>query len=258
MEAIYTSKKNVYKCLKVTTLLLCIITVLIIHFIMRNLTKANVKSIDININVNVNVGDTDHDGNVSSGFRFAEYYSDHMVLQMGPQRANIWGYASSKHFGDNVHFTIISGRYKKDYITKVELRLLPVRAVWFVQLDPIYDEGPYYITVQLFGDIISINNVLFGDVWLCSGQSNMAYAIRKTTDSHVSIQQGKKYAKVRYFGIKNTPATMPQFSLKDTQIRARWVGGNDSQFSDKAGAFAAVCWFYGTKLFDKLQKPIGK
>ena len=56
------------------------------------------------------------------------------------------------------------------------------RPFWFFELDPISAGGPYNITVvSSQGCALTLKDVLFGDVWLCSGQSNMVFPLHEVT-----------------------------------------------------------------------------
>uniref|UniRef100_A0A8B9JLJ8 Sialate O-acetylesterase domain-containing protein n=1 Tax=Astyanax mexicanus TaxID=7994 RepID=A0A8B9JLJ8_ASTMX len=93
-------------------------------------------------------------------FRFASYYGDHMVLQKAPAGAVLWGYGSS---GAQVKF-LLSGPH----------------SIWRVTLEPVPAGGPYNLTAIQKGTSSSkilLTDLLFGDVWLCGGQSNMAFTL---------------------------------------------------------------------------------
>ena len=69
------------------------------------------------------------------------------------------------------------GGLQKTYSVIVKPGPEPGMGVWTVTLDPISAGGPYTITVYADdGATISINDALFGDVWVCSGQSNMQFS----------------------------------------------------------------------------------
>ena len=68
--------------------------------------------------------------------------------------------------------------------------------VWSIQLDPMAAGGPYTITVSLLPEesqTIQITDVLFGDVWLCSGQSNMEFIVPEVRQC-VNVQIDTKYS----------------------------------------------------------------
>ncbi|KAK1900536.1 Sialate O-acetylesterase [Dissostichus eleginoides] len=96
--------------------------------------------------------------------RFASYYKDHMVLQKSPERAVVWGYGSE---GSQVKFTL-SGQHQR----KISQATV-TNGTWRVSLDPVEAGGPYNVTVAVQNITAVLTDVLFGDVWLCGGQSNM-------------------------------------------------------------------------------------
>ena len=59
-------------------------------------------------------------------------------------------------------------------------------AVWSVQFDPVSNPGPYTIQAVLEQDKLTLTDVLFGDVWVCSGQSNMVFTINQVSPPNVS------------------------------------------------------------------------
>ncbi|XP_033740503.1 sialate O-acetylesterase-like [Pecten maximus] len=106
----------------------------------------------------------DNSNPIQKRFSFAAYYGDHMVLQKAPQRAVIWGYSPYVYEMINVSMD--------KQTTQV---LVDVHGLWRVTLDPVNEPGPYTITARSSVGEITLTDVLFGDVWLCSGQSNMQF-----------------------------------------------------------------------------------
>ena len=51
------------------------------------------------------------------------------------------------------------------------------KTIWSVQLDPQYPGGPYTLNATLLNRTIALSDIMFGDVWLCSGQSNMEFTV---------------------------------------------------------------------------------
>ncbi|CAF4337803.1 unnamed protein product, partial [Rotaria sordida] len=109
--------------------------------------------------------------------RFANYLQDHMVLQRAPQSAVIWG------FGEASKLTTLQINNKiYATISRAEPANNLGESIWSITLDPVSDEGPFDIQVTqpltngtLYN--ITLRNILFGDVWICSGQSNMQMAV---------------------------------------------------------------------------------
>ncbi len=127
--------------------------------------------------------------------RFANYIQEHMVLQRAPQRAIVWG------FGDPSTLTTLTMN-GKTYTTIS--RSEPVNAqnesIWSVTLDPVSDEGPFGIHVSqplANGTLvtITIHDVLFGDVWLCSGQSTMQMTLSQVFNGTEEIANAGNYPK---------------------------------------------------------------
>ena len=67
------------------------------------------------------------------------------------------------------------------------------RPIWKVYLDPIEAGGPYNITASSGDCQITLSDVLFGDVWFCSGQSNMAYFMNIVSSNPESAISEKMY-----------------------------------------------------------------
>ena len=93
-----------------------------------------------------------------------------MVLQAAPQQAIIWGYNTPDTVGQMVSLTILE--LKKTYTGVVGPDYK-----WSVKLDPVDADGPYTLLAESGGKKIGLQDVLFGDVWVCSGQSNMKFPI---------------------------------------------------------------------------------
>ncbi|XP_057295301.1 sialate O-acetylesterase-like [Hydractinia symbiolongicarpus] len=108
-------------------------------------------------------------------FRFANHYADHMVLQRSPQRAFLWGYSDTyTTISVSVKHTKTSER--QTYHTKTFKDSRGFIA-WEIALEPYKAGGPYDIICKsnVGGETIRLRDILFGDVWFCSGQSNMVF-----------------------------------------------------------------------------------
>ena len=105
---------------------------------------------------------------------FASYYDSHMVLQRAPQRAVVWGTATK--IGDKVTVAL-SGHGNQT--TKVIKNPEGSGGFWKATLPAISDKGPFSISVTSSEGTQSLDDVLFGDVWICSGQSNMDFPLRQ-------------------------------------------------------------------------------
>jgi sialate O-acetylesterase len=189
--------------------------------------------------------------------RFANYIQDHMVLQRAPQKAVIWG------FGDPSTLTTLRMN-DRFYITvsPSEPANELGESIWSVTLDPVSDEGPFDIHVSqplANGTLVTItlHGVLFGDVWICSGQSNMEMTVSLIFNATEEIANAGNYPKIRLFTAALVPSAAPVEELLG--ILLNWsvaspqtVGGPDWQY------MSAVCWLYGRMIHQALGgRPIG-
>ncbi|CAF1052728.1 unnamed protein product [Rotaria sordida] len=193
---------------------------------------------------------------VDGNFRFANYYQNHMVLQRAPQKAIVWGY------GDGQNVSIILKMNKKIYHTKSYLSSIHSsdESIWSVTLDAESEEGPFeLVATQTFlnGSRISIrlHDVLFGDVWLCSGQSNMAMAVQRIFNGSSEIENAGKYPKVRLFTASRQQSRKPEEELLD--IALNWSIASPKSVGSVYAS--AVCWLYGRMIHIGLddKRPIG-
>jgi sialate O-acetylesterase len=180
-----------------------------------------------------------------------------MVLQRAPQRAIVWG------FGDPDRLTTLR---MNDKIYTTISRSEPTNqfdeSIWSVTLDPVEDEGPFDIHVSQplsNGTLITItiHDVLFGDVWLCSGQSNMQLTVNLIYNATEEIANAGNYPKIRVFTAElNTSATPVEelfgIVLNWSLASPHSIGGPGWQY------MSAVCWLYGRMIHQALDgRPIG-
>ena len=104
---------------------------------------------------------------------------------------------------------------------------------------------------------ITIHDVLFGDVWICSGQSNMQLTVNMIYNGTEEIENAANYPKVRVFTALLEQSTKPIEEL--IRVRLNWslpspksIGGLDWTY------MSAVCWLYGRMIHQALgDRPIG-
>ncbi|CAF0850228.1 unnamed protein product [Adineta steineri] len=174
-----------------------------------------------------------------------------MVLQRAPQKSIVWGYGDSQ----NVSITLkMNGKVyqTRSYSTN--------ESIWSVTLDAESQEGPFQLiaTQQMSNGsqkLISLNDILFGDVWLCSGQSNMGMAVQKMFNSSIEIENAGKYPKVRLFAASKQQSIEPEEELLG--IGLKWSIA--SPISVGNAYTSAVCWLYGRMIYEGLddKRPIG-
>lgn len=164
---------------------------------------------------------------------------DNMVLQQGRQVA-IWGTADA---GEQV--TVSIGEQKQS-------AMADATGKWKVVLGPLNKGGPLEMTVAGKNTII-VHNVLVGEVWVCSGQSNMEFAVWnhgvfggvKNAEQEVAAAD---YPMLRLFIVKRTIAGKPQ-----TDVEGKWVLASPAT----VGSFSAVGYFFGRDLHQAMKFPVG-
>ncbi|XP_068096394.1 sialate O-acetylesterase isoform X2 [Hyperolius riggenbachi] len=191
---------------------------------------------------------------MDSTFQFASYYGHHMVLQQRPARAVVWGYGD---VGSRVTVSLIRGM---DTYTKRTLIITGNEGIWKVLLDPMDHGGPYQLVAQQFTgkEVISIHldDILFGDVWLCSGQSNMEMTVSQIFNASKELAQASRYPYVRLFtaALETSAVELQDLAKVDLEWSlptAKNLGHGDFTY------FSAVCWLFGRDLARKLKYPIG-
>ena len=162
--------------------------------------------------------------------------SDNMVLQQ-KSKATIWGWTTV------LDETItVSGSWNN-----VEVKGQAKNGVWSVQLPTPIAGGPYKITIKGHEAII-LKEVMIGEVWLCSGQSNMEWAPAAGIDNGKEEISKANHPNIRFFIVPRKIDTVAQ---KD--VKSKWEICTPETMKD----FSAVGYFFGEELEKKLHVPIG-
>jgi len=162
-------------------------------------------------------------------------FGSHMVLQQG-QKDRVWGTAAP---GEPVSVTI-------DYQEK--RATAGSDGKWSVTLDPMMVGGPHTMTVKGRNNTVTFDDVLIGEVWLCSGQSNMGWNVEQANDGDLESRTAK-YSKIRLISVPNLGTQEPQDDFRG----AGWELCNPQTVKQ----FSAVGYFFGRQLYQTLGVPIG-
>ena len=161
-------------------------------------------------------------------------FSDGMVLQRNKQ-IPVWGWAEA-----NEKIDLYFNKQHKTVITDANGK-------WRVNLDPEKAGGPFKLTVS-GKNKITIQDVLVGEVWICSGQSNMEFQMYKLPNFN-ALKEKINNPKVRQFGVSQDLSGSPKEQLK----QGKWQLANKENLAD----FTAVGYFFAEKLNKELHVPIG-
>jgi sialate O-acetylesterase len=167
-----------------------------------------------------------------------------MVLQRGQSDA-IWGWASP-----GAQVTVSCAGKKATTSVAADGK-------WIAKLPPLPVGGPYTLTVN-GPQTVTLNNVEVGDVWICSGQSNMQFGIGNGNNAKDEIAAAN-YPKIRLFMAPSVIGTSPNDTLPvDADKDGFWqVCSPTSVATSGWNGFTAVGYFFGRDLFQKENVPIG-
>ncbi len=170
----------------------------------------------------------------SADVRLPRIISDHMVLQQG-QKAPIWGWADP---GEPV---LVAFAGKKVQATADQ------QGKWMVEVGTPKAGGPYEMTVATGKNKIVVKDILVGEVWLASGQSNMQWSVNRAANPQEEIAAAK-YPKIRLFTVGRMVSDKPR-----DDCNGSWSECNPTSVA----GFSAVAYFFGRELHKELEVPVG-
>lgn len=160
-------------------------------------------------------------------------FTSHMVLQQG-QADRVWGWASP---GEEVTVTIAD---------QTKTAKAGDDGKWLLTLDPLKVGGPHTLTVKGKNEI-KLDDVLVGEVWVCSGQSNMQWAVGQSNDGDLE-SLAANFPQIRLISVPQVGTQEPQSDFK-----GEWKLCTP----ENAKEFSAVGFFFGRQLYQTLNVPIG-
>lgn len=162
--------------------------------------------------------------------------SDNMVLQQN-SNANIWGWTTVP----SEKITVIGSWNDK------EITVEAFQGIWSLQLPTPVAGGSYTIIIKGH-ETITLQNILIGEVWLASGQSNMEWTPTMGLDKADEEIKNATYPNIRFFTVAKHKSESPQDNTK-----GHWVTCSPETMKD----FSSVAYFFGRKLHKNLSVPIG-
>lgn len=182
------------------------------------------------------------------GLKLSPLYTDNMVLQRDTPLL-IHGTANA---GEQVTVRIDHQRW----ITKTT-----PDGKWSVKLSPLKAGGPYTLIISTPQRTLKYSNVLAGEVWLCSGQSNMEFMLSQATTGKKDIPQAAD-EQLRLYDMKarwRTDAVQWDASVLDSLNHLQYYKDTEWQTCtpDNAARFSAIASYFGRMLRDSLKVPVG-
>ena len=163
-----------------------------------------------------------------------------MVLQQKTDAA-IWGWSKA-----NGSVQLTSSWNKKKYIVQADQA-----GKWKLKITTPGAGGPYEITIS-DGESITLKNILIGEVWFCSGQSNMEMPMKGYRDQPIKGSNDAIFNSANdWIRVYNVPRAVERF-LKDTTKSSQWRAASPESISN----FSATAYYFGRILQQQLKVPI--
>ncbi len=170
---------------------------------------------------------------VFANVKLASLFTDNMVLQRN-KTVNVWGTADPN---ENVNVSFNSQNVST---------VADSKGNWKVLLLPMSEGGPLELKVE-GKNKITLKNVMIGEVWICSGQSNMEFTLKKSAGGEEEIAKAD-FPLIRIFIVKHKVADKPE----------NFCEGEWQVCSPKTiGQFSGAGYFFGKNLLKELNVPIG-
>lgn len=173
-------------------------------------------------------------GQLQAELKLPAIFSDNAVFQAGVA-IPIWGTATP---GEAV---VVEG---ENYQSAT---FVGDSGQWKVEIGPFTAGQKLTVTIEAGSKKVTMQNVLVGEVWLCSGQSNMAMTVNRANDFD-SEKAAATFPEIRQFKVAAAPATEPA-----DDVKGEWVICSP----ETVAGFSATAYFFGRKLHQELGVPVG-
>ena len=175
-------------------------------------------------------------GTAYCNIKLPSLISDGMVLQRD-SRINIWGWAST---GEKVTVKFIGKTYRT--ITDPEGK-------WKITLPSVKAGGPYVMEIT-GNNKITLKDILIGDVWFCSGQSNMVLTMERVKEKYPDVIASASFPQIRNFFI---PTAADVMKVHDDLPPGKWISASP----ENVLGFGAVTFFFAKCIWLKYNVPVG-
>ncbi len=167
--------------------------------------------------------------------RLSRLFSDHAVLQR-QKPVPVWGWANPE---EPVTVTL-AGQTQQTKAGK--------DGKWQVTFSPMDAGGPYVLAVSAPSGQLERSDLLFGDVWLCSGQSNMEWTVAQAAN-YEQERENAAFPQIRHFKVEHEVSLRPEDELKSGEWKLC--------STQTVGDFTAVGFYFAREIYQKTGVPIG-
>ncbi len=167
--------------------------------------------------------------------KLARLFSDYVVLQR-QKPIPVWGWANP-----NESVSVSLGNQNKTVQADSNGK-------WTVEFAPMEAGGPFELKVAAKSGNLTVKDVLLGEVWLCSGQSNMEWTV-KQADNFAEERKDSDYPQIRHFFVEHNVEIEPQKDLKSGEWKI--------SSTETVGDFTAIGFFFARDIYKKLNIPVG-
>ena len=182
------------------------------------------------------------------GLKLAAVFTDNMVLQRN-QPIPVYGTATG---GDEIEVTF--KQQKKNVIADEYGK-------WKITFPAMTQGGPYEMTIQSKETKIILKNILVGDVWFCSGQSNMAFQLQNSENGAIEVKKTIANSTIRLFNakpIRETDETAWDTATLVKTNQLQFFSGNWSVCdSTSVKDFSAIAYYFGKNIAHEENVPVG-
>lgn len=174
---------------------------------------------------------------IHAQLRLPAFFADNMVLQQ--KKVNrIWGWAGPDQL-------VNAGFQGKKYMAYADSR-----GEWSMFLDAAPAGKAGTLTIQSGKDKIELKNILLGEVWVCSGQSNMEWRMDMMKETYPQELKTARNDNIRFMVVEKSLATIPK---QDLSVTTKWTAVEP----ETVGACSAVAYWYAKQLQKELNVPVG-
>lgn len=174
---------------------------------------------------------------VKANITLPNIFGDNMVLQRNSE-VKIWGWANPKE-----EIKLVSGWNNQEYKTVANNQ-----AKWELTIKTPEAGGPYTISIKGYNEVV-LKNILIGEVWVCSGQSNMEMSASWGIENGDEEVKNAANPNIRFFTVSKSTAVTPQ-----NNVLGNWVESTPETMK----YFSAVGYFFAKRLQEDLKNvPIG-